>query len=224
MKDSAPNSLAPEQHVLSVRQAQVLTLIRRGYSAVEVAKELGIASHTASIHLNSVMRKLGLHGRAGRLALVDPAVEAAARRRRWIERFWSLVDKAGPVPEYRRDLGPCWLWMGAVSPERYGRYSDNLYSHRVAWELHYGLAVPDGLVLDHLCRTTLCCRPSHLDAVTQRTNILRGLSPIGQRAFWTHCPRGHEYTAANSYWRPDGGGRMCRACCRIRAAQRRRAA
>lgn len=26
------------------------------------------------------------------------------------------------------------------------------------------------------------------------------------------CRRGHEFTEANTYWRPDGRGRECRAC------------
>jgi hypothetical protein len=32
------------------------------------------------------------------------------------------------------------------------------------------------------------------------------------------CKRGHELTEANSYYRPDGNGRMCRACYLRRAA------
>lgn len=28
----------------------------------------------------------------------------------------------------------------------------------------------------------------------------------------THCPNGHEYTAANVYIRPDSGSRQCRTC------------
>jgi hypothetical protein len=30
------------------------------------------------------------------------------------ERFWKKVDKNGPVPAHRPELGPCWLWTGAL--------------------------------------------------------------------------------------------------------------
>jgi hypothetical protein len=26
------------------------------------------------------------------------------------ERFWEKVDKNGPVPAHRPELGPCWVW------------------------------------------------------------------------------------------------------------------
>jgi hypothetical protein len=29
-------------------------------------------------------------------------------------RFWRKVNKNGPLPEARPELGPCWLWIGAV--------------------------------------------------------------------------------------------------------------
>lgn len=40
-----------------------------------------------------------------------------------------------------------------------------VYSHRRAWEAANG-PVPDGLVLDHLCRNRWCCNPTHLEPVT----------------------------------------------------------
>lgn len=35
----------------------------------------------------------------------------------------------------------------------------------------------------------------------------------------THCPRGHEYTAENTY--PGGHGRRCRACAKAKVIERR---
>lgn len=32
----------------------------------------------------------------------------------------------------------------------------------------------------------------------------------------THCPHGHEYTPENTYRSPNGGGRQCRECMRLR--------
>lgn len=70
----------------------------------------------------------------------------------------------------------CWLWAGASNPEGYGRIwvEDRLgYTHRVAYEAFVG-PIPDGYDIDHLCRNRGCCNPDHLEAVTRRTNLLRG--------------------------------------------------
>jgi hypothetical protein len=31
------------------------------------------------------------------------------------DRFWSRVDKNGPVPPHRPELGPCWAWTSTLS-------------------------------------------------------------------------------------------------------------
>jgi hypothetical protein len=92
------------------------------------------------------------------------------------ERFWSKVDKNGPVPECRPDLGPCWIWLAYVDPGGYGRFSrfgKSDYAHIVAYELVNGVIDP-GLERDHLCRNRACPNPSHLEAVPHRVNTLRG--------------------------------------------------
>jgi hypothetical protein len=90
-------------------------------------------------------------------------------------RFWAKVDKDGPIPERCPDLGPCWIWTGAVV-SRYGQIStggrQNAQAHRVSFELS-GRTIPDGLVLDHLCGVTICVNPDHLDPVTQAENVRR---------------------------------------------------
>lgn len=91
--------------------------------------------------------------------------------------------------------------------------------HRVAYELLVG-KVPDGTELDHLCRNTLCISPSHLEPVTHRLNVLRGISPPAQNAARTHCVEGHPFDAANTIARSDGG-RRCRACKNRRRRERR---
>lgn len=98
-----------------------------------------------------------------------------------VARFWSKVDKNGPIPDYAPHLGPCWLWTGGKSSKRapYGQFRlpDRLVlSHKWAWEAENG-PVPGGLELDHLCRVQPCVRPSHLQAVPHRTNVLRGMAP-----------------------------------------------
>jgi hypothetical protein len=88
------------------------------------------------------------------------------------------------------------------------------YGHIVAYELSFG-PVPDGLEVDHLCRTPWCCNPAHLEAVTHSENIRRAHKMCGAGL--------HDLTnPANRYIRPDSptGGGMCRPCQDRRNANR----
>ena len=110
----------------------------------------------------------------------------------------------------------CWLWTGAVTgTPAYGRAYLNgpMPAHRAIWTVLVG-PVPRGMVLDHLCREKLCVNPMHLEVVTQKENVQRGLNG----ALKTHCAQGHEYI--DVYVRPDGG-RVCRPCQRARRARKK---
>jgi len=43
----------------------------------------------------------------------------------------------------------------------------------------------------------------------------RSCGCLGYRHSLTHCPRGHEFTAENTYVSPDGTRRTCRTCKRV---------
>lgn len=136
------------------------------------------------------------------------------------ELFWRHVDRCGP--------DDCWLWHGAHTGNGYGRFdTDGHYlAHRFSYELHKG-PIPYGLVIDHLCRVRNCVNPAHLEAVTQRENIIRG--ELGkEREKSTHCGNGHEYTSENTYWHQRKGKRgrfrTCIACLRQRTREYRAAA
>lgn len=119
-------------------------------------------------------------------------------------RFWQKVD--------RGRLQDCWLWLGSIDKCGYGRFwvGDRLDgAHRFAWELFIG-PIPEGYELDHLCRVTHCVNPAHLEPVTHRENMGRGV-----KASQTHCIHGHEFTPANTVRRPNGT-RACRACANAR--------
>lgn len=147
----------------------------------------------------------------------DPTV--CARDRTPADRFWAKVDKAGPVAVAH--LGPCWLWTARRDHGGYGQFfihqsgkTKGLGAHRFAYEQIEGL-IPEGLVLDHLCRNPPCVNPSHLEPVAQRENVLRGESLFARRAAQTRCKHGHEFTAENTHVRVNGT-RQCRTCMWLR--------
>lgn len=116
--------------------------------------------------------------------------------------------------KFVQDPSGCWLWQAALSRRQgYACYYHDgqvRHGHRVAYQLIVG-AVPDGLVLDHLCRVRHCVNPSHLEPVTPGENVRRGVAGGWHNLRKTHCPHGHEYSQANTYVTPDGR-RCCRTC------------
>jgi HNH endonuclease len=131
--------------------------------------------------------------------------------------FWRKVNKDGPIPEHRPELGACWAWTGSRLPEGYGTFRVGTIvarAHRFAYEQFVG-PIPEGLTIDHLCINPPCVNPAHLEPVTNAVNVLRGGNPAAENARKTHCARGHEFTAENTYiWK---GGRYCKACHYVRS-------
>lgn len=140
-------------------------------------------------------------------------------------RFWRKVNKAGPIPECRPDLGSCWLWTGYLDANGYGwinvggRAGKEILAARFGYELLFG-PIPEGLEPDHLCRLPACVNPFHLEPVTHRVNMLRGNTIAARNAAVTHCPHGHEYNELNTYRQKDGS-RYCRPCHYARERRRK---
>jgi hypothetical protein len=84
-------------------------------------------------------------------------------------------------------------------------------AHRVAYESVHG-PIPPGLVIDHLCRNPACINVEHMEAVSDRVNILRGTSPSAENARKTHCVRGHDLAGDNLRILSTTGERVCKAC------------
>lgn len=115
----------------------------------------------------------------------------------------------------------CWKWTFPVQRSRHGLYGCchwlgvGMGAHRASWLIFRG-PIPEGLEIDHLCRNTRCCNPDHLEPVTHRENVLRGVGLAAVNARKTHCIRGHEFTPENTI--RNGRKRACRTC--VNEAQR----
>ena len=102
------------------------------------------------------------------------------------KRFWSKVDKNGPIQPHRTELGPCWVWTAYKNPAGYGRIGSKgkhgvpMNANRGAWILTRG-PIPEGLFVLHHCDFPPCVNPHHLwlgndlDNVTDMIKKGRGL-------------------------------------------------
>lgn len=141
-----------------------------------------------------------------------------------LARAWLKVNKNGPVPVERPELGPCWLWTGGkcrgygiVQVQRH-QLPKQIKAHRFLYESVNG-PLPKGVTLDHLCRNPGCVRSDHLEAVTMRENTLRGVGPSAVNARKTHCIHGHPFEGKNLYMTPTGL-RACRTCSKNKEKRR----
>lgn len=113
-----------------------------------------------------------------------------------------------------RQKGDCWVWVG-WRQNGYGRVSiyDKTTKRAKNWRVHRyvldlaGIKIPKDMEVDHLCRNRACCNPVHLELVTRKENVRRGLHGI----LHTRCPKGHLIDSGNRRIRK---GRITYSCLR----------
>lgn len=82
--------------------------------------------------------------------------------------------------------------------------------HRIVWAYFYG-PIPNGLVVNHICKVRRCVNIQHLNLKTRSDNSRDGIN-----IYKTHCPRGHPYSGDNLMISKGGKrgrpGRVCKTC------------
>lgn len=141
-------------------------------------------------------------------------------------RFWKKVQ----LPE---DRSQCWLWTGSKNGNGYGQIWSsemgdpaNIVAHHASLRIH-GIEIPEGRLVDHMCRKRLCVNPAHLRFVDAHTNAVQNNdSPFAQNYRREKCIRGHPFTPENTALTPlrqrrtkagklvtpKGFGRTCLTC------------
>jgi hypothetical protein len=148
--------------------------------------------------------------------------------------YYSLRCKACDTA-YRRSRDPyemfwrqvvftdsCWLWTGSTT-HGYGVFRKigiRIAAHRFAY-LHLVGPIPDGFVIDHLCRNPPCVNPAHMEPVTIHENAqVRAPTSMVNK---THCKHGHPFDAVNTWWRRKRGRTPSRECLTCHRARKRAA-
>ncbi len=113
-----------------------------------------------------------------------------------IEEYCSANIRFSPIPTVNGTITEsCWIWIGPHIPTGYGICtfkSQSKLAHRIVYEIFNG-QIPEGMVLDHLCRIKPCVNPDHLEIVTINENARRTWID-----YKPQCRAGHIRTSENT--------------------------
>lgn len=107
---------------------------------------------------------------------------------------------------------PCWESTYKTNRDGYaviGADQSIIYAHRISYERWVG-PLEKGKQIDHLCRNRACWNPDHLELVTAKENLARGMSPGAKATRSNMCKHGH--SLEDAYINKKTGYRSCRVC------------
>lgn len=137
----------------------------------------------------------------------------------------SVLPRADWKTLYEVDQSGCWIWQGRLDRDGYGCRGGAMRSefgtdraHRAFYMMLVG-EIPEGLVIDHLCRVPACVNPDHLEPVTPEENTQRGENFLAANRRVESCPQGHEYSGENLIVKVKRSGQKSRTCKVCRNAQ-----
>lgn len=113
---------------------------------------------------------------------------------------------------YIVDSKGCWISTYSTASHGYaqigwdnGKDRNIVTAHRAAWVYHNGRQIPEGYVIDHLCKSRRCVNPDHLRCITNFENARR---TWGKDWKVGECANGHPNSEL--YW--DGQRFRCKPC------------
>lgn len=95
---------------------------------------------------------------------------------RFIQGHSGRMRPSGVIKYHVDENTGCWLWERSKTSLGYGHLTiknKQVLAHRFVYEKHRG-KIPEGMTLDHLCRTPSCVNPEHLEPVPHAENCRRG--------------------------------------------------
>lgn len=107
------------------------------------------------------------------------------RLRRWGKLERSFDDKI--QGSYEVDNNGCWIINRGLNKDGYSYMHDGtgkkVRVHRYMYERKHG-QISEKMVCDHLCRVRNCINPDHIEIVTNKENVLRGVKARQRAKEW----------------------------------------